>query len=109
METITNRAGVTFSMWDFGGGDKIRPLWKHHVPLPSGERPNQRISLLPAKYTNSKYNYKRRRYYSYNLNQETSRCDIFIRIFEHSIMAEVKKNFHTKPLYIELCLKIMIM
>ena len=72
VETIDNRAGVTFSIWDFGGGDKIRPLWKHHVPLPSGERPNQRISLLLAIYTSSKYNFKNRKYC---LNQESSGCD----------------------------------
>ena len=51
METISSRAGVSFSIWDFGGGDKIRPLWKHHVRLPSGERPTkQQVSMMVAKY-----------------------------------------------------------
>ena len=38
VETITNRAGVSFTMWDVGGGNRIRPLWKHYASFTSGER-----------------------------------------------------------------------
>ena len=38
VETITNRAGVSFTMWDVGGGNRIRPLWKHYASTTSGER-----------------------------------------------------------------------
>ena len=38
VETITNRAGVSFAMWDVGGGNRIRPLWKHYASFTSGER-----------------------------------------------------------------------
>lgn len=30
VETVTPRKGVTFTVWDVGGQDKIRPLWKHY-------------------------------------------------------------------------------
>lgn len=30
VETVTPVKGVTFTVWDVGGQDKIRPLWKHY-------------------------------------------------------------------------------
>ena len=30
VETVSPRKGVTFTVWDVGGQDKIRPLWKHY-------------------------------------------------------------------------------
>eukprot|EP00118_Oscarella_pearsei_P025301 m.307952 g.307952 ORF g.307952 m.307952 type:complete len:197 (+) comp43090_c0_seq1:117-707(+) len=35
VETITV-AGVTFSVWDVGGQDRIRPLWKHYLKSTDG-------------------------------------------------------------------------
>ena len=29
METVRHK-GINFTFWDLGGGDKIRPLWKHY-------------------------------------------------------------------------------
>ena len=36
VETITNRSGVSFTLWDVGGGE-IRPLWKHYASSTSGK------------------------------------------------------------------------
>ncbi|KAK6174672.1 hypothetical protein SNE40_017905 [Patella caerulea] len=30
VETVSPVKGVTFTMWDVGGQDKIRPLWRHY-------------------------------------------------------------------------------
>lgn len=30
VETVSPVKGVTFTVWDIGGQDKIRPLWKHY-------------------------------------------------------------------------------
>ena len=30
VETVTPVKGVSFTVWDVGGQDKIRPLWKHY-------------------------------------------------------------------------------
>jgi ADP-ribosylation factor protein 1 len=30
VETVTPLKGVTFTVWDVGGQDKIRPLWRHY-------------------------------------------------------------------------------
>ena len=30
VETVTPVKGVTFTVWDVGGQDKIRPLWRHY-------------------------------------------------------------------------------
>ena len=31
VETVTPVKNVTFTVWDVGGQDKIRPLWKHSL------------------------------------------------------------------------------
>lgn len=36
VETVTPVKGVTFTVWDVGGQDKIRPLWKHYYQNSQG-------------------------------------------------------------------------
>lgn len=37
VETVSPVKGVTFTVWDIGGQDKIRPLWKHYFNNTEGE------------------------------------------------------------------------
>ena len=30
LETVSPVKGVSFTVWDVGGQDKIRPLWRHY-------------------------------------------------------------------------------
>ena len=36
VETVTPSSGVSFTVWDVGGQDKIRPLWKHYFQNAEG-------------------------------------------------------------------------
>ncbi|KAK7498927.1 hypothetical protein BaRGS_00009736 [Batillaria attramentaria] len=36
VETVTPVKGVTFTVWDVGGQDKIRPLWRHYFQNSQG-------------------------------------------------------------------------
>jgi ADP-ribosylation factor protein 1 len=36
VETVTPCNGVTFTVWDVGGQDKLRPLWKHYYQNTEG-------------------------------------------------------------------------
>ena len=31
VETITNKAGIPITIWDTGGGCRIRELWEHYA------------------------------------------------------------------------------
>ena len=33
VEEVTPIKGVTFTMWDVGGQEKIRPLWRHYYQV----------------------------------------------------------------------------
>lgn len=35
VETVTYRS-ITFNVWDVGGQDKIRPLWRHYFENTNG-------------------------------------------------------------------------
>ncbi|KAL8590570.1 hypothetical protein ACOMHN_011006 [Nucella lapillus] len=36
VETVTPVKGLTFTVWDVGGQDKIRPLWRHYYENSQG-------------------------------------------------------------------------
>ncbi len=36
METVTPAPGITFTVWDIGGQDKIRPLYRHYFDKTDG-------------------------------------------------------------------------
>lgn len=36
VETVSPCSGVTFTVWDVGGQDKLRPLWKHYYQNTEG-------------------------------------------------------------------------
>ena len=36
VETVSPVKGVSFTVWDVGGQDKIRPLWKHYFQNTEG-------------------------------------------------------------------------
>ena len=36
VETVSPRPGVSFTVWDVGGQDKLRPLWKHYFQNAQG-------------------------------------------------------------------------
>ena len=37
VETVSPTKGVTFTVWDVGGQDKIRPLWRHYFQNTEGK------------------------------------------------------------------------
>lgn len=37
VETVTPKKGLTFTMWDVGGQDRIRALWKHYFQNTQGK------------------------------------------------------------------------
>ena len=37
VETVSPAKGISFTVWDVGGQDKIRPLWKHYYQNAEGE------------------------------------------------------------------------
>ena len=39
-EIVPPVEGVTFRLWEAGGVDKIRPLWKHYLVNTQGESPD---------------------------------------------------------------------
>eukprot|EP00057_Strongylocentrotus_purpuratus_P027176 XP_011681650.1 PREDICTED: ADP-ribosylation factor 1-like [Strongylocentrotus purpuratus] len=36
VETVTPLPGLSFTMWDVGYQDKLRPLWRHYYPGTDG-------------------------------------------------------------------------
>ncbi|CAF5143539.1 unnamed protein product, partial [Rotaria socialis] len=36
VETVTPAPGITFTVWDIGGQDKIRPLYRHYFDKTEG-------------------------------------------------------------------------
>jgi len=38
VETVTPSSGISFTVWDVGGQDKIRPLWRHYFHNAEGKR-----------------------------------------------------------------------
>ena len=37
VETVSPVKGVSFTVWDVGGQDKIRPLWRHYYQNTEGK------------------------------------------------------------------------
>ena len=37
VETVSPVKGVSFTVWDVGGQDKIRPLWRHYYQNTDGK------------------------------------------------------------------------
>ena len=37
VETVSPTKGVTFTVWDVGGQDKLRPLWRHYFQNTEGK------------------------------------------------------------------------
>ena len=38
VETVAPVKGVNFTVWDIGGQDKIRPLWRHYFQNTEGNK-----------------------------------------------------------------------
>lgn len=37
VETVEPHKGISFTVWDVGGQDKIRKLWQHYFPNTEGQ------------------------------------------------------------------------
>ena len=46
VETVSPTKGVTFTVWDIGGQDKIRPLWRYYFQNTEGMLPAIHSHLL---------------------------------------------------------------
>lgn len=47
VETVEYK-NISFTVWDVGGQDKIRPLWRHYFQNTQGERETELCQRTPA-------------------------------------------------------------
>ena len=67
VETVTPMPGVTFTVWDVGGQEKIRALWKHYYIGTEGKKTTAKstaaattapITIQQLTYTSASLNSK---------------------------------------------------
>ena len=65
METVEYK-NISFTVWDVGGQDKIRPLWRHYFQNTQGlifvVDSNDRYDFIQVKITSSIYTFVQRAY-----------------------------------------------
>lgn len=46
VETVSPMKGLTFTVWDVAGQDKVRPLWRHYYQNTDGKASSSSFSSV---------------------------------------------------------------